>query len=140
MLYVPCVRKVTGLVFLPMLFLFYIWRVVFLLLFFHLAVPIGSEFLTSHGRHLGKIRRSKQTSLRTVLLKMPAGHSCCIVCTCTFPKCRTVCIETLRHRSEPIVCRSTFPKCQTACVETLRHRSEAMGIFSHGKFGPVSPN
>ena len=64
---------------------------------------IGSGFLTSHGRHLGKGCWSKQRSLHTVLLKMPVGHFSCIVFTSTFPKWWTACVETLRHRSEPIV-------------------------------------
>ena len=51
----------------------------------------------------GTPKQTKVATLRTVLLKMPAGHSRCIVCTSTFPKWWTVCVETLRHRSEPIL-------------------------------------
>ena len=58
--------------------------------------------MTSHGCHLEKGRRSKQRSLSTVQLKMPAGHSCSIVCSSSFPKWWTACVKTVRHRSEPM--------------------------------------
>ena len=66
-------------------------------------IYIGSEFLTSHGRLLEKGRRSEQRSVSTVLLKMPAGHSCSIVCSSSFPIWWTACVETVRHRSEPYI-------------------------------------